>query len=208
MSKHIKEHISCVIVGDGGIGKTSLIISYTDNGLPGAYVPTVYDNYSTNIVVDKIPINFEIRDTAGQEEYDRLRTLSYVGADVCLICFSLVNPVSYENIISNWYPEIRYHCPDKPIILVGTKKDLVADKDTLAALQSQSLAPVTPEEKKEMVEEIEPVNYIECSAFTREGVEEVFREAARAALKRRRRRKSAKRRWWCCCCCCCCCCCS
>merc|ERR1712020_217948 len=63
--------------------------------------------------------------------------------DVFLICFSLVNPASFENVRAKWYPEVRHHCPNVPIILVGTKLDLREDRETIEKLKEKRLAPIT-----------------------------------------------------------------
>jgi len=172
-----------MVVGDGAVGKTCLLISYTTNSFPGEYVPTVFDNYNANAIVDGIPVNLGLWDTAGSEEYDTLRPLSYPGTDVFLVCFSLFSPSSFEDVIKKWYPEIRQHMDTKPpIILVGTKMDLRNKPQAIESMRSSGEEPVSFEMGEQMRLELGAYKYLECSALTQEGLATVFEEAIRVVL--------------------------
>jgi len=178
------QNIKCVVVGDGAVGKTCLLISYTENAFPGEYVPTVFDNYSANVMVDGKPINLGLWDTAGQEDYDRLRPLSYPQTDVFLVCFSVISTSSFENVKTKWVPEIKHHAPDVPIVLVGTKSDLRKDENTVKQLESRQQYMVNQEKAQTMAKDIGAVKYFECSALTQEGLRQVFDDAIRAAMNK------------------------
>jgi Rho family protein len=171
-----------VVVGDGGCGKTCLLIVYAQNRFPESYIPTVFENYVTLVNFDSKLIEIALWDTAGQEEYDRLRPLSYPESNVILIVFSVDFPTSLENVLDKWYPEVTHFCPDTPLLLVGTKTDLRTDTATLRYLSAQGQVPITPEHGATVAKEIGAV-YKECSAKTGHGVKDVFDGALQQTLR-------------------------
>ena len=138
-----------------------------------------FDNYSASVMVDGKPISLGLWDTAGQEDYDRLRPLSYPQTDVFLICFSIVSPPSFDNVKAKWFPEIEHHAPNVPIILVGTKLDLREDRATMDALRQKRMEPVSYEQALQVSKEIRARKYLECSALTQRNLKSVFDEAIR-----------------------------
>ncbi|CAF0824202.1 unnamed protein product [Brachionus calyciflorus] len=175
--------IKCVVVGDGAVGKTCLLISYTTNKFPSEYVPTVFDNYAVTVMIGGEPYTLGLFDTAGQEDYDRLRPLSYPQTDVFLVCFSVVNPSSYENVKEKWVPEILHHCQNTPFLLVGTQIDLREESVTIDKLAKNKLKPITSDQGDKLARELKAVKYVECSALTQKGLKNVFDEAIVAALQ-------------------------
>ena len=176
------QSVKCVVVGDGAVGKTCLLISYVNDAFPDEYIPTVFDNYAANMVIDGKSINVGLWDTAGQEDYDRLRPLSYPQTDIFLICFSLVSPASFENVKAKWHPEVIHHCPEVQIVLVGTKMDLREDQNVIAQLKEKNLEPISQNSGKQLAKDIKAAKYLECSALTQEGLKNVFEEAIRVVL--------------------------
>jgi len=181
-----------VIVGDGACGKTCLLIVFSKDQFPQVYVPTVFENYVADIEVDQKQVELALWDTAGQEDYDRLRPLSYPDTDVILMCFSIDSPDSLENIPEKWTPEVRHFCPQIPIILVGNKKDLRTCENTKRELAKLKQEPVKAEEGRQMSEKIGAYAFLECSAKTKDGVREVFETATRAALQTKKKGKKRK----------------
>jgi Ras-related C3 botulinum toxin substrate 1 len=167
--------IKCVVVGDGAVGKTSVLLSYTTNSVPSDYVPTVFDNYMVPIMYHNRPYSLSLWDTAGQEDYDRLRPLSYPGTDVFIVCFSLDNPESLAHVESKWMPEIKHFSREVPIVLVGTKSDL---KNTSKCL-------VDPSSIQIVMEKVKPSDYVECSAISQWNIKHLFETSLRHAIATR-----------------------
>jgi Ras-related C3 botulinum toxin substrate 1 len=189
------DSMKCVTIGDGAVGKTSLLISFSSNSFPEDYVPTVFDNYNANVMWKEKTITMGLWDTAGQEDYDRLRPLSYPDTDVFLVCYSVVNPSSYNNVKTKWVPEIRHHCPNAPIVLFATKLDLREDEQILKRLKERDQSPITSEMGKKLQQEVGAVGFGECSALTQKGLKEAFNLAIAAVfepIKNETREKTKK----------------
>lgn len=178
--------VKLVVVGDGAVGKTCLLISYAKGRFPTDYIPTIFDNYSVTVMAGSEPVDVGLWDTAGQEEFERLRPLSYANADAFLLCFSLVSQTSLENVVERWSPELRHFCPRVPILLVGTRKDL---RD---ARKSDS-AVVTYEQGQDICKKIGATKFLESSALTGENVKTVFDEAIVCALRGQLKRAGAQK---------------
>jgi Ras family protein U len=176
--------LKCVVVGDGAVGKTSLIVSYTTNGYPHHYIPTAFDNYSVVVRVDNQPIRLQLCDTAGQTEFDSLRPLSYPDTDVFLVCFNVMSPTSFDSLASHWLPELTRHSPHTPLILVGTQSDLRTNVRMAVELSRHGESPVSESAARAYARQIGATTYIECSALTQLNLKEVFDAAILAAIKK------------------------
>jgi len=171
-----------VVVGDGGTGKTCLLIVYAENRFPEAYVPTVFENYVTQVTYETKLVELALWDTAGQEEYDRLRPLSYPESDVILIVYAIDFPPSMLNVQDKWYPEVSHFCENTPLLLVGTKTDLRKDDHTCRMLSAQGQTPVTAAQGATLAKEI-GAKYVECSSKSGQGVQEVFSLALKESMR-------------------------
>lgn len=146
------------------------MISYAKGSFPQGYVPTVFDNYAVTVEARGKQVTLNLLDTAGQEDYDRLRPLSYANANIFLVCFSLANRDSFDNVRDKWIPELRrYAAQPMAFLLVGTQAD-------------RTPALVTAREAESLAKELGAIAYLPCSAKTREGLREVFVEAILGAV--------------------------
>ncbi|ORY96499.1 P-loop containing nucleoside triphosphate hydrolase protein [Syncephalastrum racemosum] len=171
-----------VVVGDGGCGKTSLLVVYQRGAFPERYVPTVFENYIANVELDNgRVVELALWDTAGQEDYDRLRPLSYPETDVILICFAIDQPTSFANVQDRWLPEVTHFCENVPKLLVGNKIDLRDNQTRIAQLNALGHNLTTYEEGERLAKEI-GAKYYECSAKNNQNVHEVISAATKIAM--------------------------
>ncbi|KAI7887105.1 hypothetical protein K492DRAFT_173476 [Lichtheimia hyalospora FSU 10163] len=175
-SQHLPARRKLVLVGDGGCGKTSLLNVFTRGYFPQAYEPTVFENYVHDVTLEDTmqTVELSLWDTAGQEGFDRLRALSYQDTHAFLLCFSVDDRDSLDNIPHRWLEEVMEHSPQAKIILVALKCDL---RDN-----SRIQDPILYEEGLAVARSIHAVRYLECSAKHNRGVRECFDQAARVAL--------------------------
>ena len=118
--------IKMVVVGDGAVGKTCMLITKATGEHPEEYIPSYFDNTTIEIPDWEGTIrSLEMWDTVSQEDYGRMRPLSYPNTNVFVIVYSVVNVGSKENVAQKWIPELNNHAPGVPIIIVGSKIDLV-----------------------------------------------------------------------------------
>jgi len=179
-----------VVCGDGAVGKTSLCNVFTHGTFIQVYEPTVFENYVHDIHVDDQVVELSLWDTAGQEEFDRLRSLSYAETHVVIMCFSVDNPTSLDNIESKWVDEVLEFCPGVKLVLVALKCDLREDNLTMERLARYGSHPVDYDEGLAVARRIRASRYLECSAKHNRGVNEVFYEAARVSIGARPRGSS------------------
>ncbi len=129
-------NMKCVLVGDADVGKKCLFITFTRKVFPEAISPHMHPE-TINMLVDDKRINLDLWYTAGQQDYDLLRPLSYSDADVFLVCFSVASAASFHNVSMKWVPELRHHAPFVPIVLVGTKTDLRGGNSSVSCRSEQ-----------------------------------------------------------------------
>ncbi|KAH8824489.1 ras-like protein family, member Ab [Flagelloscypha sp. PMI_526] len=187
------EQRKLLIVGDGGVGKTCLLIRFSGNKFPELYVPAVFENHRALIEVDQRDGELALLDTSASLDYHRdgFQPIAYPESHVVLLAYSIARPDSFESVLERWIGEVRRFMPKVPLILVGCKKDLRDDEEILMDLASIGMRSVTFDEGLALALKIGAGQFFECSAKTGEGVREVYDIAGRAAMEHRNHRKSS-----------------
>ena len=177
--------LKLIAVGHGAMGKTSMLLRYFKKEFPEESVPDVYDNVLKHVENDGVMYNVVCRETAGGEDYPKLRPLSYPRTDTFLLLHNINSQRLFEDIETYWWPELKHHCPGVPVILVGSKVDL-RNENSLSF-----------EEGRKMAEKIGAACYMECSSKEDIGVTEVFEEAIKLGVEYQKTKKNKKKKCKC-----------
>ncbi|XP_005103070.1 cell division control protein 42 homolog [Aplysia californica] len=181
--------VRCTVIGDGMVGKTCLATSFARRQFVEDYTATIYDVYCVPFCVGNDRYIINISDTAGQTDFDDVRSHVYQDTEVLLLCFSVRDRESFSSVIDSWYPEVRRLARRKcPVVLVGTQTDMrgkVPETET-----------VTPAEAHRLAKKIGARLYVECSSKERHGLHSVFRNVLEIALRRRKRKNTMLRRFF------------
>ena len=182
IAKEIENKFKIALIGDGGVGKTSIRTRFLGKGFKATYLETVGADYSTKTIfidknLKKIPVTFQIWDLAGQPKFEKIRHLFYEGSQALIFVFDLSRLDSLENV-KYWVKEvIENGIKNIPVLLIGNKSDL----------QEKGLVCCTPDDDEKLAEYIQknlnkeklPVHNIRTSAKTGFNVEEAFTLLAR-----------------------------
>ena len=167
-SNNNKDCIPCkvIVVGDSGVGKTSIINRYLNKFNPEEKT-TLGASYSSKIqTFGNYKISFDIWDTAGQEKFRSLNSIFYKEAYICLIVYDITNERSFKNIKDYWYYSVKNNSiPEIIFAVAGNKNDLFSEEK------------VNEKEAKNFCKEINSLFFL-TSAFESRSIDEVFKKLA------------------------------
>ncbi|XP_053687051.1 ras-like GTP-binding protein RhoL [Sabethes cyaneus] len=163
--------LNIVVVGDGTVGKTCLLHAYTDESFTIEYIPTIYDKGSIDLILNGIKYTIQLHDTAGQEDYERIRQQFYKRANCFLLCYAINSRTSFENITAKWLPELTAN-QRVPIVLAATKLDL----------RRNISSEISTREGEQLSRKMNANSFVECSAKENINIKLAIEEAVRACL--------------------------
>ncbi len=153
-----------IIIGDPGVGKTSMILQFTDQAFRKSYIPTIGANITEkNIFLYDTSFQMILWDLAGQSKFQKIRSLYYNGAQCVIIVFDLTKPESFESI-RNWYSDVKNNFPnfnEIEVVLCGNKCDL---EEEIQISQEKALS---------LANELN-ISYLETSARIGKNIDKVF----------------------------------
>jgi Ras-related protein Rab-7A len=177
MASKKKQFLKIVILGDSGVGKTTLLQQYVNQKVSGHAKPTIGADFSKKeVLIDNAIVNLQIWDTAGQEKFQSLGYAFYRGADCCALVYDITNQRSFDNLTKWKEGFIEHAAPTDPkqfpFVLIGNKLDKEPERK------------VKTQDAKSWCKENEDMPYYETSALENIAVDGAFIEMAKMAIKR------------------------
>ena len=178
-----QEHnMKLVFVGDTAVGKTSVIMTWTQETFPSLYEPTVFDTYNGTKNYKGSEVKLQIWDTAGHDDLGRLRPIAYANTDGFVICFDLTKRNSLDNACRKWISEVKTTARSCPCILVGTKLDLREELER-SGDEARLRECVTNAEIQAAAERYAFQGFVVCSAKEKKGLNKVFHTAFKVVFQ-------------------------
>lgn len=169
-----------VAIGDSSSGVACLLTVFRTGKFP-TFEPTVFEDCVLDLEIDGQCVEIVLSDMSfGHDDYSGIRFMLFQDADAIIVCFSVGCMQSLENVSLKWSPEIDQFCPNTPLLLVGNNKEMRTSDTRSPDIVQPDI--VQPEVGRSVAVRIGAFCYLECSARTTEGVNEVLKQAARVAL--------------------------
>ncbi|KAI6649203.1 Transforming protein RhoA-like [Oopsacas minuta] len=147
------------------------------------YVPTLFENYASEIESNQGLVQVSMYDTPGDDNYSHIRPLSYPDTDILLLCFDLSSPQSYHNIFTKWLPEIHGRCKNVPLYIIGCKLDLKEHQMADQPINWRVSPPCNQEDITSLLCQTGACDYFECSAKSGTNVSEIVRHIINARMQ-------------------------
>jgi len=183
MASRKKVLLKIIILGDSGVGKTSLMNQYVHQKFSNQYKATIGADFLTKeVMIDDRLVTLQIWDTAGQERFQSLGVAFYRGADACVLVYDVTDAKSFDNMES-WMEEFLTHAAPGnaekfPFVVLGNKADLAANRRQVPAAKAKAWCAAKGE-----------IPHFETSAKDATNVEQAFHTIARAAMQQEQREK-------------------
>lgn len=184
-SKEYDHFVKVVLVGKAAVGKSSIMLRYSDNTFNEFYVNTIgVDFRFKTMEVKGRKVKVQVWDTAGQEKFRTISSTYYRGADAILFVYDITDASSFSDLFQYWFPEVQDHAPEVPmLILVGNKIDREEDRK-VAKNDKHYIVNMGGKERKAL--------HYEVSAKNNVGVNEIFEDIAIRYILAREAKKASK----------------
>ena len=165
----MEKPLKITVIGDDGIGKTSLLIRHTSGEFIDEYVPSIFESYPRHFNFEGKDVIYQPWDTSNAEDDEyNIKNAAYSHVSIFFLCFSVVNRVSFENIERMYITEIKDENKGTPILLIGTCSDLM----NTSGKDMNEL--ILQEEGEEKARKIGAIEYIECSSKENINIDKIF----------------------------------